>query len=588
MNAFPAKNRTRTALLTTAAVLVNFFLCRYLLDILPMRLTGATHYTLHILTAFTALTFFRLAGPIWRDFLSIPRAKPTAFLFTLYVAFAFSGNGLFLYPLTMPLSVPAFAAYLLTTLWLLPASLLLLYIIHRASRSRGDAFHPAARKTRTVFLRSFLLCALAWGLCLIAFNPAISSHDTAVQYAQAYGNVPLSNAHPIFHTLALRHLLAIADHPSFIVVGQCLFFAAVWSAAVAFLHAKGLSARVAAVGTAIFALSPNDALHMVTIWKDIPYAASLLWLTLLCAKTVIDPQKYLKSTFHVVQWTTCLVFVCLFRHNGVVPYVVTAFGILLLVRLSPRTCLAIAISLVAIFLFRGPVFEALNVHPDPSYAGFKYLALGNDILSVRHNRGNFPPETRDAAARIVRQNHQPAHFDPYRTSLRYDTAISTGTFVELYARLFIANPLLMTRSALCRTDCGWNLFMGKDAYINQAGYTGQADKYAAWTEHSPPRRENALTRTFTAWTAVTLKQPLHILFWRLGAATILLLASAAVLIVQSRAHLLPTLLPWAGQSLSLLLSAAYMDYRYYWPAYPIALFVLLLTLTPTNGGKPAP
>lgn len=167
---------------------------------------------------------------------------------------------------------------------------------------------------------------------LFAFWPGLFSDDSSYQWEMAKGHTQINAVHPVAHTVLIRELLKIWDNPAVISMFGVLFLSLAFGYCLFVLDLKGVN-RFLLIGAAvIFAISPNNLVLSITMWKDIPYAASILASTgtLLYIATSVKSNGtiikksvllnlYLASIFLNLCWA--------FRFNGAL---VTIGGLLLI------------------------------------------------------------------------------------------------------------------------------------------------------------------------------------------------------------------------------------------------------------------
>lgn len=228
---------------------------------------------------------------------------------------------------------------------------------------------------RKIFLISFLLIEAAFLFALLSNYPGLCSPDSNTIIDQVTGQATynetnrydsLSNAHPVFYTFCLWLVFKVTSvfgSESFslfvFMFFQITFVACSLAWAVAWLGRTGAKKGYIAIALCFIVLNPVIACHVIILWKDIPFAATLLALVLYLAE--LD-NKHKPSLKQIIVLGVLLLMVSLLRNNG---YYVALLTVLYLVifRIDLRkiaTC--IAICLVAFMsALHGPVFNALSI-----------------------------------------------------------------------------------------------------------------------------------------------------------------------------------------------------------------------------------
>lgn len=213
-----------------------------------------------------------------------------------------------------------------------------------------------------VFLGSFGFCLLIFLLYLFAYFPGGYSSDTNSQWSQIHGVLPLSDWHPVLHTLLMGLLAAVCDHPAFVVFMQGVFY----SAAVGYMTATLWQWRIhkpICIGIA-FLLSANIGISniMAFPWKDCAFAICTVVLATQLFKLHATQGKWLNHALHTVALGLMLCLCGILRHNGIALSLAASVWLTLS---FPNAFKRIGISLLCFALFffavKGPLYSAAGV-----------------------------------------------------------------------------------------------------------------------------------------------------------------------------------------------------------------------------------
>ena len=160
---------------------------------------------------------------------------------------------------------------------------LLLFILFLLFRSFNLEKNPVHR--RGFWLKYALPVFLVSGFMLLVFFPGMMSGDSLVQWRQAH-SLAFSDHHPVFHTLTILLAARIWDSPASSIVVQILFLGLVFGWGMGNLVKRGLPEKAAWPIAILFAILPANMLFSVTLWKDVPYATSLFWFTLVLVEVI--------------------------------------------------------------------------------------------------------------------------------------------------------------------------------------------------------------------------------------------------------------------------------------------------------------
>lgn len=479
-------------------------------------------------------------------------------LLSVYGAVAVSGNYLALFG-TGSSFVLCAAVFIVAMVWCGNFALTFFALLAYAPRLIGSRGATGRRTERQVFWAVFAAVMFSAVVVLIAYNPAITSPDSRSVLWQAKGLLPLTNWHTPFYILLVKLIVSVWDNLTFLALLHAAFFAFSVAQGASLLCALKASRWCGMLYGFIIALSPGNALLSVTLWKDVPYASALLWLTVLIARTLLPGRA--KGLCYWAQVTIALVLVVGLRQNGIVPFLVLAAAFPLVVR-RREALISVGIACLCAMVFFGPVFDALGIDRDAG--GGKYIGLGQDMVFVCERGGDLD-EQAQAMVDTLRASSK-YKFSPYRATLSYALDVPMGDFIGAYLRTALHNPVLIAESIIDRMDYVWDIAPGRN-FIYATANNVQANEwqFEDWTEYYPARSENALTAVYDQVRALCVQEPLNDLIWRPGWLVAAAVGAVLFTLFRRRGRLLIVMLPMVGQVLSLLLSTAWSDYRYFWP-----------------------
>lgn len=285
-------------------------------------------------------------------------------------------------------TLPLYAQYALTfPLWVLACvgisgvAFVIITAFYKASlrmrgfvRTASDEGVPKS-SVRRVFLLSFALIELAFLFALLSNYPGLCSPDSNATLSQVNGQdyysdsnryEGLTNAHPIFYTFLIwlvfkgTAFLGSQEASLFVFMFlQITFVAAALAWCVSWLARTGARKGYVAGALAFVVLSPVIAAHVIILWKDIPFAAVLLLLTV----HLTEYRGRVKPTIkQFVVLGTLLLFVSIFRNNGYyVALFTVAFMIVFQTGLRKQLLAVAAVLVLLMSLFQGPIQSALSI-----------------------------------------------------------------------------------------------------------------------------------------------------------------------------------------------------------------------------------
>lgn len=170
-------------------------------------------------------------------------------------------------------------------------------------------------------LCTFLLCMLGWLPYYLYQYPGIMTPDSINQFEQVLGIIPYSNHHPWVHTLVFGLFYqigyALTGKMVAAVSVYTLFQMCLLAGAAAFLtgtlRERRIRPFILLLITAFYALIPYHAVFSVTVWKDIPFAAAVMYFSCAILRLTLSKQRLLPN---LLLFIISGVMICLFRSNG--------------------------------------------------------------------------------------------------------------------------------------------------------------------------------------------------------------------------------------------------------------------------------
>lgn len=500
--------------------------------------------------------------------------RASLILLYLYAAFALVGQRIFLYPLTLKVTAAGIFVYLCTVSWSVPVVQSVLYHLERASSSAVSEKRGLKTWQFILFSAAALLLPAAYNL--FAFNPGISSSDTVLCMDAAHHLQGMIDWHPAFYCMVLSVIQAVWDSTYAVILVQYFFWTSVILELMLYLRKKGMKEPVLMAVALFMGLNAGNYLFLDTIWKDIPYAISLLWSFTIVAKLCIDHEEYEHKWGVYLELIVALVGIFFYRKNGVVPFILISVSLALTLRKDLKALASIVVSLLLIFTIKGPVYQHFEVE-DPGKYGM-YIGLGQDILGAYYAGGEVSERTLQMINVMTYYNDSEFSYDPTWAEQSYYLDVGVKEFVFNYIDTFLKDPVAMLRAVIDREDALWDIFAGQDTTLGCVNYTFSMDDDEDW--HYPARQYVSLYPIASAAVAYTAdSQWISAIVWRNGLFTLLGAISFLFLLFKNAGgkHLI-VVVPAVGQVLSLLLSTGWSDQRYFWPITLLNQALILLTI----------
>ena len=215
-----------------------------------------------------------------------------------------------------------------------------------------------------------LICFLLWVPSFLYEYPGIMSPDSMNQFYQVIGAQPLSNHHPVVHTL----LIGLCYHVgrwftqdvsaalSCYTIVQMSFMACCAAYVIRTLEeCYGIRHRISILILAFYALMPYQGVFAVTIWKDVPFAGIMMLTGCILLRMLCTEQRRLWIGLYL---TGCAM--SLFRSNGWYVFVLLIPFLLYVFRRSiGKMLLCCTMVVLTVSLIKGPVMRTVGIEqPD--------------------------------------------------------------------------------------------------------------------------------------------------------------------------------------------------------------------------------
>ena len=508
-------------------------------------------------------------------------------LLYLYSAFGLVGQRIFIYPLNAPVAKKGILLFVITVIWFVPVVNSLIYAFLKLSKRIGKE-EQKRLKTPVIAMVCIIFLLLPAVLHLYANNPGITSQDTYdSMLVNAHNLQGMVNWHPAFYCMILKLILNVWDSTYAVILVQYLFWSYVLLEGLLYLRKKGMSDGTILLVAFLLGISVGNVTHINTIWKDIPYTISVLWVVILLAKLTFDFEEYKGKWYLYGEFILALLGTYFYRKNGMVTFAIVAVTAFIVLYKNKKIWGTLLITVVLILFIQGPVYSYFEVE-DTGRRGM-YIGLGQDILGVYYARGDVSEDTMKMITVMTDYNNAEYGYIPTWSYQSYDLDVSPVAFVMNYLDTFIRNPVTMIRAVVAREDAMWNIFQGEDATVRCVNYTDTMDGEGEWNLYYPKRIKNVLYTPMAKMSQYTVEmQWLSIWEWRVGIFTLLGIIAVWTLITKKGfcKNLIITA-PILGHILGLLLSTGWSDYRYFWPLKLMNIFVIsliLVTLKEENEG----
>lgn len=514
-----------------------------------------------------------------------PWKKILQALLEMYGTFAMVGMYVLPSGIEPDVKYPAWFFFILAFFWMHPVMKCFIAFLIKTGDTVSVERHETGLKARFLLMGIVLLPCMVF---LAAFNPAITTSDSVYCFEAAHQlwqpDFSMQDWQPPFYVFVLNLLLKICDSITFLIVLQCVCFAIVFVDGILFFYYCGFSKKVLGLFYLFIVFGVSNIIQLVTLWKDIPYMVSIMWLTLLLMKFVMMPGKYAGNTGWYIQFVIAVIFTAFFRQNGILPALAVIILLPVVTKFSKKAVTACILCILLMAAVKGPLYRFMNVIPHPP---LKFFSLSNDIMYSYYMGDSVSEEAMELINKITDDVPDDFAYNPYWVNYNPDEpdGYSVMEFLKLYMKNFFEHPRMAVKAVLTRNSVIWSIVKPVDEVA------GCVNCLLDHPSHSPdlfPRRaENQLTHIledFCKW--FTERMILYPFYWRTGIYNLLIVCMAVITFCTEAGKKLWNLMPYVPISVNLaalFISSGWTDYRYFWPAMTISLFLFFYFLYSRSG-----
>lgn len=471
--------------------------------------------------------------------------------------------------------------FLLSLFWI---SIVVLYLLSSGlryiNRKYKNKEYSISKKANIIMVS---ICIIVCAVCNYAFNPAITSPDSHYAYSMALhlGEQPVLDGHPVFYLILLRIISFFSPNIRFMIFVQVVFYALITVKGINLIARLGVPAKICIFLFIFVGMGFSTIIQLITLWKDIPYVTSLLWLTILLVQMCSFKKEYSEKKSWYVQLYFAVLFTSLIRHNGILAAVVSLVALNFLIKKEKKIIITTFILVVSYILIKGPIYSYFNVSPE---VGAKYYALTNDLLYLYYYDDIADDEQ---IMQVVNDatNNDPENFgfNAYytlniaRENLQH---YSTKEFCGIYVHAFIEHPSTMIKAVMTRNVAIWSVDKTEGEVGGCVNYLDEYKDPTFWEQY-PDRVPNVFTSILTKFfTWLTSIKFIYTLYWKAGIYHLLLFGCVILLLLVRRVKrifILP-FMPAACNIVLLFIASGWSDYRYYWPSMLVTVVLIPYTV----------
>lgn len=519
-------------------------------------------------------------------------------LISVYASFASFAQRFFLNGNTRVHFSAAGTVYCISgVLWFFTVIGLLLYLMERAP-SHVRIRRPLRERTRAFLLLFGVLASCQMAVLAILW-PGGFPTDAITQLYQAVGIDGLNDWHPVLDTLFVRLIMAAFHSPGMLAAVQMLLFALLCTLFLMIGYDRGISLGRLCLFGGLFQLLPNQALSWSNVLKDFPFTLALLWGSYLLLLLAMESKWCRKPSFAVCLGLDMFLIAGL-RHNGIVPFGLMALlCVVLTVRrfslVRFRALFATVLAVVCFAVYRGPVFQMLNVAPNTMSS---YTTMLCGVASCVNKDLPLSDKTDAALETVISLSDWKQYYDRYQGHDQYqwgrtdgepfDTSrIDAKTAFSMYFEALGKYPDVVIKDRIDGMDIMWDVVQPADSFnarsFNLIHAYADVGRYFDVSNMEPDewgeyRKTETLARWYHSTTQTDISGVLDIVLWRSGCYLIMFWTMLLFWRKNGMRRLLWASVPMLGNIAGCVLVLYHQSFRYVYFIQVVTVALLFATL----------
>lgn len=222
------------------------------------------------------------------------------------------------------------------------------------------------KNRKRFFVISFLSFFIIFIIGYLQYFPGIYTPDSIYQISQSLGDSPMTSHHPIFHTMLIKLFMRLTNSVRINIIIYCIFQMIALSFTLSFLLyyliIKKVNSYIIVYSFVFLLFSPINIMYSYTLWKDIPFAISMIYLFICLIEMASNTETYFKKNINLAFLFCSILMVILFRNNGIYILILSVPIILIVYRkYFVKLLLVIGSCFTCYFLIKGFIFNRYDV-----------------------------------------------------------------------------------------------------------------------------------------------------------------------------------------------------------------------------------
>lgn len=322
---------------------------------------------------------------------------------------------------------------------------------------------------------------LAYVPYLLNYYPGNVLIDSVIQILQGVGATPLTNHHPVLHTGIIAICINLGNFlfnsyeiGAFIyTLLQTIATSLIFSFSIYYMARKNVPVLIRVLTLLFYMFCPTICFYTVTMYKDIPFALSVLLVTIALTELTTNTKNFFSSKSRMIFLALMILLAMFFRNNGVYAIILTFPFVLVVFRKYYKQVLLIFLLPIIIYeVITGPIYNAVGIEQ-----GSTREALSIPIQQFARLMVNEEENLTDEQKEKIRQYlpidnfeelYDPVFADPVKTYFS-DEGFEQDKLglVKLYIELAIKFPVETFESFINGSygyyypnTVGWGIYTG--------------------------------------------------------------------------------------------------------------------------------
>lgn len=311
---------------------------------------------------------------------------------------------------------------------------------------------------------------LLWIPAFLAVYPGLFSYDITGQLPQAmYDEVPYNTHHSLLHTLICGKIITFGyGKTGNLSVGialysifQMIFCASFFTCFVYRIYKTTRLKCIAVLSFIYYALSPVIVMYALSTTKDVLCCTLLLFAVMELFELFRQPDTYLHDHKKTAVLSASLIFMCLFRKNGIIALLIYLVFLICFLREHRKKTILLFVAIISVyFITSNGLILALSAEKGESVEAF--CVPVQQIARVVSQRGSeaFSENDWDALEKVADletwDEYNPILADNVKNHINFDHVEENPmVYLKIWAKYLIKYPDIYILSFLENTYQAW-------------------------------------------------------------------------------------------------------------------------------------